>query len=63
MKTLLLFIPGLILTIAVSGQTDLSVKLTDRYSMKNGLEVKIKIRIDVPGITVPQKSVQITYEK
>ncbi|MCX6303760.1 MAG: hypothetical protein NT040_02220 [Bacteroidetes bacterium] len=63
MKYLLLLILGLYMRIPAPAQQDLAEQLRDRYAIKNGFEATITIRIEVPGITAPLKTIEVNYKK
>jgi hypothetical protein len=46
-----------------TAQTQLMDKLKERYDIKNGYQTMVNIRIEVPGLTVPEKDLSIKCEK
>ena len=63
MKVIILFFLGLFINIPTPAQTDLAEQLSERYMIKKGFEAVVNIRIDIPGITAPPKTIQVYYEK
>ena len=48
--------------IASQAQPEIAEQLRNRYAIKNGIIATINIRVDIPGITAPVKTVEVHIE-
>jgi len=47
----------------VKAQTELAENLKKKYAINRGFESMVNISIDVPGLTIPPKDINVFYEK
>jgi hypothetical protein len=62
MKKLSLLLVLLVLRILVPAQPAITEQLKNRYAVKKGIDAKVTITIDIPGITAPTKTVEVYLE-
>ena len=62
MKKVSLLLLLTILGFLAQAQPAIAEQLRNRYAVKNGIDAMVSIRIDIPGITAPTKTVEVYLE-
>ena len=62
MKKVSLILLLLVLSRLAHAQPAIAEQLRNRYAVKNGIEATVSIKLDIPGITAPVKTVEVYLE-
>jgi len=62
MKNFAFFLMLIIYGFQTDQQPEIAKQLQERYEIKNGFKTEVSVKLDVPGIVVPDKTVEIYAE-